>query len=86
MARVTRDPTELLTALERSRQRLHALPGVIGTGVGLRDSEPVVEIFVTGPGDAELERAIRELVDVDFVLVPDSRPAEAQPPRREVKE
>lgn len=86
MARLTRDPTELLTALERSRQRLHALPGVIGTGVGLRDSEPVVEIFVSGAGDAELERAIRELVDVDFVLVPDSRPAEAQAPHREVKE
>jgi hypothetical protein len=59
---------------------------VIGTGVGLRDSEPVVEVFVTGPGDVELERAIREIVDVDFVLVPDSEPAEAQPRHREVKE
>jgi hypothetical protein len=26
----------------------------------------------------ELERAIREIADFDFVLVPDSRPADAQ--------
>lgn len=81
-----RDPTELLIALERCRERLHALHGVTGTGVGIRDAEPVVEIFVTGSGDGELEQAIREIVDFDFVLVPESQPAEAQAADRQAKE
>lgn len=69
----------LLRALDRCRERLHALPGVVGTGVGTHDGRPVVEIFVAGPGDEHLERAIQEIVDVDFVVVPHSEPAEAQP-------
>jgi hypothetical protein len=74
------DATQLLAALDRCRERLHALPGVVGSGVGLRNAEPVVEIFVAGPGDDGLEQAIQEIADFDFVLVPDAQPAEAQDP------
>jgi len=81
-----REASQLVAALDRCRERLHALPGVVGSGVGLRDGEPVVEIFVTGPGGAELERAIGEIVDFDFILVPDSQPAEAQARNRQPRE
>jgi hypothetical protein len=76
------DTSQLVRTLDRCRERLHALPGVVGTGVGLRDGEPVVEIFVAGRGDGELERAIREIADLDFVVVPESEPAEAQAHKR----
>lgn len=68
--------SSVLAALERSRQRIHALPRVIGTGVGLRNSEPIVEIFIAGTGNAELEQAIRDIIGNDFILVPNSEPAE----------
>ena len=80
------EASELVSALDRCRERLHALPGVVGSGVGLRDGAPVVEIYVAGRGDADLERAIGELADFDFVLVPESQPAEAQAPDRDAKE
>ena len=80
------DTSELVSALDRCRERLHALPGVVGSGVGLRDGEPVVEIFVAGRGGADLERAIGEIADFDYVLVPESQPAEAQAPSPEEKE
>ena len=83
---MTRNVTHLVTALDRCRERLHALPGVVGSGVGLRDDESVVEIFVSGRGDGDLEQAIREIADFDFVLVPESQPAEAQAPDRDAKE
>ena len=75
-----------MEALDRCRERLHALPGVIGTGVGLRDGEPIVEIFVEGRGDDELERAIGEIVDFKFVVVPQSHPADAHARHRDPKE
>jgi hypothetical protein len=78
--------TGLVHALERRRERLHALPGVVGTGVGLRDGEPVVEIHVSGSAEADLDRAIREIADFEFVLVPESQPADAQAGRRDAKE
>lgn len=78
--------SELVSALDRCRERLHALPGVVGSGVGLREGAPVVEIYVAGRGDADLERAIGEIADFDFVLVPESQPAEAQAPDRDAKE
>jgi hypothetical protein len=78
--------SHLVEALDRCRERLHALPGVIGTGVGLRDGEPIVEIFVEGRGDDELERAIGEIVDFGFVVVPASQPADAQARHRDPKE
>jgi hypothetical protein len=81
-----RDRTQLLTALDRCRERLHALPGVVGSGVGLRNGEPVVEIFVAGRGGTDLEQAIREIADFDFVLLPESHPAEAQSPGRDATE
>ena len=84
--RVTRDADQLVGALDRRRAELHGLPGVIGSGVGLRDGRPVVEIFVAGPGDADLEQAIREIADFEFVLVPESKPAEAQNPQRDREE
>jgi hypothetical protein len=80
------DASELVSALDRCRERLHALPGVVGSGVGLREGAPVVEIYVAGEGDADLERAIGELADFDFVLVPGSQPAEAQAPDPDAKE
>ena len=80
------DTTQLVSALDRCRERLHALPGVVGSGVGLRNGEPVVEISVAGRGGDDLERAIREIADFDFVLVPESQPAEAQAPDRDAKE
>jgi hypothetical protein len=83
---VTLDPSELVSRLDRYRERLHALPGVVGSGVGLRDGEPVVEIFVAGRVEPDLERAIREIADFDFVLVPESEPADAQSPQPPVKE
>ena len=61
-------------------------PGVVGSGVGLRNGEPVVEISVAGRGGADLEQAIPEIADFDFVLVPDSQPAEAHAPDRDAKE
>jgi len=70
--------SRLVSELDRCRERLHAFRGVVGSGVGLRDGRPTIEIFVAGPGDAELERVIGEIADFDFVLVPDSQPAEAQ--------
>lgn len=78
--------SELVSALDRCRERLHALPGVVGSGVGLREGAPVVEIYVAGRGDADLERAIGEIADFDFVLVPESQPAEAQAPHPDEKE
>jgi hypothetical protein len=72
------DATQLVGALDRCREQLHALPGVVGSGVGLLDAEPVVEIYVEGRGDAGLEQAIAEIADFEFVLVPESQPAEAQ--------
>ncbi len=80
------DTTQLVSALDRCRERLHALPGVVGSGVGLRNGEPVVEISVAGRGGGDLEQAIREIADFDFVLVPESQPAEAQAPDRDAKE
>ena len=80
------ETSPLVEALDRCRERLHALPGVIGTGVGLRDGEPIVEIFVEGRGDDELERAIGEIVDFGFVVVPQSHPADAHARHRDPKE
>jgi hypothetical protein len=80
------DATQLVAALDRCRERLHALPGVVGSGVGLLDDEPVVEIYVEGRGDSGLEQAIGEIADFEFVLVPDSQPAEAHAPDRDTKE
>ena len=71
------EPSELVKTLDRYREQLHALPGVVGTGVGLSDGKPVVQIFVAGRGGDELERAIREIADLNFVVVPESEPAEA---------
>jgi len=81
-----RDTAEMVAELDRCRESLHALPGVVGSGVGLRDGEPVIEIFVAGQGEADLEQAIRKVADFDFVLVPESQPAEAQAPDRDQKE
>jgi hypothetical protein len=81
-----RDASELVAALDRCRDQLHTLPGVVGSGVGVRDDEPVVEIFIAGEADSELEQEIREIADFDFVLVPESQPAEAQAPDRDGKE
>ena len=81
-----RDSTQMLAALDRCRERLHALPGVVGSGVGLLDAEPVVEIYVEARGDARLEQAIAEIADFEFVLVPDSQPAEAYASDRDTKE
>ena len=78
--------SELVSALDRCRERLHSLPGVVGSGVGLREGAPVVEIYVAARDDADLERAIGEIADFDFVLVPESQPAEAQAPDRDAKE
>jgi hypothetical protein len=64
--------------LDRHRERLHALPGVVGTGVGLRAGEPVIEVYVAGRDDGEHERAIREILDLPFVVVAGSEPARAQ--------
>ena len=72
------DPSELVSALDRCRQQLHALPGVVGTGVGLRAGKPVVEIFVAGQEARNLEQAVRKIVDFDFVIVPESPIPEAQ--------
>jgi len=83
---MTPETSHLVEALDRCRERLHALPGVIGTGVGLRDGEPIVEIFVEGRGDDELERAIGAIVDFGFVVVPQSQPADAQAWHRDPKE
>lgn len=77
------DATQLVAALDRCRERLHALPGVVGSGVGLLDAEPVVEIYVVGRADSGLEQAIAEIADFEFVLVPDSQPAEAYASDRE---
>ena len=60
--------------------------GVVGSGVGLLDSEPVVEIYVAGRGDSGLEQAIAEIADFEFVLVSDSQPAEAHASDRDAKE
>lgn len=76
------DTTQLVRMLDSRRERLHALPAVVGTGVGLRGDEPVVQIFVAGRPDAELERAIGEIADFDYVIVPDSEPADAQADRQ----
>jgi hypothetical protein len=83
---VTLDPSELVRTLDRYRERLHALPGVVGSGVGLRDCQPVVEIFIAEGAEPDLERLIGEIADFDFVLVPDSRPADAQSPQPLVEE
>lgn len=72
------EASHLVLELDRCRERLHELRGVVGSGVGLRNGRPTIEIFVAGPGEAELERAIGEIADFDFVLVPESQPAEAQ--------
>ena len=72
------DTSQLVRKLDRHREQLHALPGVVGTGVGLSDGRPVVQIFVAGRGGGELERAIGEIGDFDFVLVPESEPSEAR--------
>ncbi len=80
------DATQLVAALDRCRERLHALPGVVGSGVGLLDAEPVIEIYVAGESDSGLEQAIAEIADFEFVLVPDSQPAEAHSSDRDTKE
>ena len=80
------DATQLVAALDRCRERLHALPGVVGSGVGLLDAEPVVEIYVVERADSRLEQAIAEIADFEFVLVPDSQPAEAYASDRDTKE
>ena len=76
------DTAQLVRTLDRCRERLHALPDVVGTGVGLRAGEPVVQIFVAGRDDDELRSAIREIADFDFVVVPGSEPADAQADRQ----
>jgi len=86
VAELMPDATHLVAALDRCRERLHALPGVVGSGVGLLDAEPVVEIYVAGRGDSGLEQAIAEIADFEFVLVPDSQPAEAHASDRDTKE
>ena len=48
--------------------------------------QPVVEIYVEGRGDSGLEQAIAEIADFEFVLVPDSQPAEAHASDRDAKE
>jgi hypothetical protein len=72
------DTSQLLGKLDRAREQLHALPDVVGTGVGLSDGKPVVQIFVAGRGSGELEDAICEIADFDFVIVSESEPAEAR--------
>jgi hypothetical protein len=40
---------DLLAALERYRDDLHAIPHVVGTGVGLRNDDPVLQVYVDLP-------------------------------------
>jgi anti-sigma factor RsiW len=56
---------ELTAILDRNRNELHRLPGVIGTGVGLSSetdhpSHPVIQVFVRSPQDApEVRRRVQ---------------------------
>jgi hypothetical protein len=77
---VTDDVAQLVATLERCRDELHAVPGVVGSGVGLQVDKPVIEVYIAGRGGDDIERLIREIADFDFVLVPESQPAEAQTP------
>lgn len=83
---MTDDAARLVATLERCRAELHAVPGVVGSGVGLRADRPVIEIYVAGRGGDDIERVIREIADFDFVLVPESQAAEAQAPDEDAKE
>jgi hypothetical protein len=83
---VTDDAAQLVATLERCREELHAVPGVVGSGVGLQMDKPVIEIYVAGRASDDIERAIREIADFEFVLVPESQPAEAQAPDEDGKE
>jgi hypothetical protein len=40
---------DLLAALEQYRDDLHAIPHVVGTGVGLRNDDPVLQVYVDLP-------------------------------------
>jgi hypothetical protein len=71
---------QLLSALGRRRELLHALPGVVGTGIGIRDGRPIVEVSVAGRENSDLETTICELVEFDVVVVFDSPIPTAQAP------
>jgi anti-sigma factor RsiW len=56
---------ELTAILDRSRNELQGLPGVVGAGVGLSSetdhpSHPVIQVFVRSPQDApEVRRRVQ---------------------------
>lgn len=70
---------DLAAVLERHRDALMAIPGVVGVAVGRRDDTPVIQVFVLPAADQGLarRRAAELLADTPMDLVPMQQP-EAQ--------
>lgn len=73
---MTDDRVAALSAvLDRHREDVRALPGVVGTGVGTSTrGEPAIHVFVRSDADADVERraaALLEGMPLEIVVVGD---------------
>jgi hypothetical protein len=68
---------QLQSELDRCRQRLAAMPNVVGWGVGLdADKDPLVQVFVSAPPSDALAAELGRLFD-RYEVVVQTGPAEA---------
>jgi hypothetical protein len=81
---------ELTALLDRYRTQLHGLPGVVGTGIGLKDSlgradQLIIQVFIRGSDyleDVESKAVVILGVPVEVIVSGDVTPA-GQNNRRE---
>jgi hypothetical protein len=68
---------QLRSVLSERRDRLAALPGVVGCGVGVgADGHPTIQLFVSVPPSDDLIAELGRLLD-RFEFIVQSGPAEA---------
>jgi hypothetical protein len=79
MAQSRPTTADLLAALERCRDDLHAIPHVVGTGVGLRNDDSVLQVYVDLPIErsggvaASVHNAVEGTLDHHLVQIIEQR-------------
>jgi hypothetical protein len=73
--------TELEEVLERQRDAIMALPGVVGTGLSLCDEEPCITVLANQPSP-DLEQKLERLLGGYRFKIVESGPIRAYPEGR----
>ena len=68
---------DLRAALERCRDRIETIPGILGSGVGLSNAgHPVIQVFVAADSKPQLIEELRGIVPGDFEVIRQEGPAD----------